>query len=184
MRSGIDYTYRLYTCLLLKLMNGRCVLSLSRQLGKKPGRGRIGPKTSCMLLRVLMRASALYAIVPQCAILEFKFLLKEFQLKKHPITTCYHKTGFIDNQNTCYKLCDPTRVTPDLGLVLKGNGLTIRKSRWPTPRARKTGSCAILTDRYSRDLGTALNFEITTAPGYTNPEWVEWLPKGWTDFLK
>ena len=127
------------------------------------------------------------AIVPQCAILAYKFLLKELKHKKHPIATCYHKTGFIDNQNTCYKLCDPTLVTPDLGLVLKGNGLRIRKSLWPTPRARKTGSCAILTDRCSRDLGTALNFEITTTPGHTNPEWVEWLmgfPRGWTDFFR
>ena len=124
------------------------------------------------------------AIVPQCAAIAYWYILMQIS-KATRFEGTYPPSGFIDKTNARYKLLDPAVKKPDIGLILKSKKLVIRKLLWPTPRARKTGSCATLTDRCSRDLATALNFEIDSVPGYANPEWVEWLmgyQRGWTYF--
>lgn len=93
---------------------------------------------------------------------------------------------------------------PSLGLVLdpkafgdgKGSAYTtsglVKTPRalnaWGTPR-HAIGYCATnsLTVRSAKDLGTQVRFERGTPdavrPGFTNPQWVEWLmgfPKDWT----
>ncbi len=123
------------------------------------------------------------AIVPQCAQAAFVHVLR--QISENSVRKpreSIPKTGLAVG-NQVFEMPSANLVKPDRRLVFKGNGLVLTKPLWPTPRAQKTGSCATLSPRCSRDLATALRFEVHSPVGHSNPRWVEWLmgyPPDWT----
>ena len=124
------------------------------------------------------------AIVPQCAQAAFVHILHRILDKTERVPVDFvPKTGLATRDGRMFEMPSVSIIKPDRRLVLKGNGLTLTKSLWPTPRAQKTGSCATLSPRCSRDLATALRFEVNSPKGHSNPRWVEWLmgyPPDWT----
>ena len=123
------------------------------------------------------------AIVPQCARAAFIYVFQQLSTANLKATKETPSDGFVTEHGSMFVIPGVRIVKPNKHLVFKGNGVSLTKQLWPTPRAKKTGSCVSLSDRCSRDLATALRFEINSPPGYSNPRWVEWLmgyPSDWT----
>ena len=71
----------------------------------------------------------------------------------------------------------------DVRLRFQQKGTCFNKTLWPTLFGNYRNGSKTLTDRCSRDLLTAIKFEVKTKPGHVNFAFLEWLmgfPTGWT----